>query len=236
MKESDVQPIGDEVLAWQGAKKPVATFIEGRYCDLQPLEVERHYESLFAAFSEDVNGNNWTYLPASPPPHIIQFKQWLIQTCNASELLFYAIIEKQSDCAIGMAALMRVDAANGVIEVGHIHFSLQLQKTPMATEAMYLLMRQVFNWGYRRYEWKCDSLNAPSRRAAQRLGFSFEGVFRQAVVYKGRNRDTAWFSILDGEWPKQQGAFERWLATDNFDESGRQRQALSELLEVEAKS
>jgi RimJ/RimL family protein N-acetyltransferase len=124
---------------------------------------------------------------------------------------------------------MRIDPANGVIEVGGINYSPLLQRKPAATEAMYLMMRRAFELGYRRYEWKCDSLNAPSRAAAQRLGFSYEGVFRQAWVYKGRNRDTAWFSIIDGEWPALREAFERWLAPANFDANGRQRTGLSSL-------
>ena len=222
------QPIGEKVLDWQGATKPLAALIQGRYCEMQPLEVERHSADLFAAFSEDLAGKNWTYLPANPPKNISEFKQWLALTCNSNDPLFYAVVDKRCGLAIGMASLMRIDPGNGVIEVGHIHFSDQLQKTPLATEAMYLLMRQIFEWGYRRYEWKCDNLNAPSKKAAQRLGFSFEGIFRQAVVYKGRNRDTAWFSILDSEWAKQQGAFERWLAVENFDDEGMQRQSLSE--------
>ncbi|MEZ5287532.1 MAG: GNAT family protein [Vicinamibacterales bacterium] len=131
--------------------------------------------------------------------------------------------------AAGVASYLRITPAAGTIEVGHIHFSPALQQTPAATEAMYLMMRRAFELGYRRYEWKCDALNAPSRRAAQRLGFSYEGVFRQALVTKGRNRDTAWYACIDAEWPALSRAFERWLAPDNFDAGGRQREALSDL-------
>ena len=141
--------------------------------------------------------------------------------------LFHAIIDNQSGKAVGVAAFLRIDPANGVMEVGHINYSPRLQRTVMATEAMALMMRRVFDeLGYRRYEWKCDSLNAPSRAAAKRLGFGYEGTFRQAIVYKGRNRDSAWFSITDREWPILRTEYDRWLAPDNFDAEGRQRSRL----------
>jgi RimJ/RimL family protein N-acetyltransferase len=144
--------------------------------------------------------------------------------------LHFAVVDLASGRAVGTLALMRIDAANGVVEVGHVMFSPHLQRTPLSTEAQYLLMRHVFDeLGYRRYEWKCDSLNAPSRRTAQRLGFTFEGVFRQAIVTKGRNRDTAWFAVIDGDWPALRAAFEAWLAPDNFDADGHQRQGLAAL-------
>lgn len=143
------------------------------------------------------------------------------------------MIDRASGHAVGTLALMRQDPAHGVIEVGHVTFSPKLKQTPLSTEAQYLLMAHVFEQlGYRRYEWKCDSLNAPSRRAAERLGFRFEGIFRQAIVYKERSRDTAWFSIIDSEWPKLREAFEAWLAPENFDAEGRQRRSLVELREA----
>jgi len=151
------------------------------------------------------------------------------QFCCGDDPLYHAILKRQSGRAVGVASFMRIGPASGVIEVGGINYSPRLQRTPAATEAMYLLMRRVFDeLGYRRYEWKCDALNAPSRAAAARLGFRFEGIFRQAIVYKGRSRDTAWFSIIDGEWPTLKTAFERWLDPANFDESGRPRRRLSE--------
>jgi RimJ/RimL family protein N-acetyltransferase len=141
--------------------------------------------------------------------------------------LFFAIVDPQGR-AIGVAAYMRIDPANGVIEVGHLNFSRALQRTAAATEAMYLMMRRAFDeLGYRRYEWKCDSLNAPSRRAAERLGFTCEGLFRQAVVYRQRSRDTSWFSVIDAEWPSRRDAFDAWLAPENFDAAGVQRRPLS---------
>ena len=150
--------------------------------------------------------------------------------CRCTDPLFYAIIDAATEEAVGVASYLRIDPRNGSIEVGHLGYSLLLQRTPAATEAMYLMMERVFRLGYRRYEWKCHALNAPSRAAAQRLGYSFEGVFRQAAVVKGRNRDTAWYSVIDKEWPMLEAAFLRWLHPTNFDEQGRQRARLSALI------
>jgi len=150
---------------------------------------------------------------------------------KADDPLFHTIVDLATGKAVGVATFMRIDRASGVIEVGNINYSPLLQRTPAATEAMFLMMRRVFEeLGYRRYEWKCDSLNAPSRAAALRLGFQFEGIFRQAVVYKGRNRDTAWFSIIDSEWPSLKRAYEQWLGPENFDAEGRQKRKLAELI------
>ena len=160
------------------------------------------------------------------------YRAWLAAMTSGDDPLLHAIVDGATGSAVGVAAFMRIEPAVGVIEVGNLNFSPLLQRTRLATEAMFLMMRRVFDeLGYRRYEWKCDSLNVPSRRAAERLGFSFEGIFRQAVVYKGRNRDTAWFSILDREWPKLRGAYEQWLSPANFDDSGRQRRRLADLIE-----
>jgi RimJ/RimL family protein N-acetyltransferase len=145
---------------------------------------------------------------------------------DSADPLFFAVVDAASGRAAGVASYLRIDPVNGVIEVGHLAFAPQLQRTRVATEAMYLMMKHAFSLGYRRYEWKCDALNAPSRRAAERLGFTFEGVFRQAIVYKGRSRDTAWFSVIDSEWPVLETAFLAWLDPDNFDADGRQRRSL----------
>jgi RimJ/RimL family protein N-acetyltransferase len=153
----------------------------------------------------------------------------MTSSCLSDDPLFHAIIDGATGKAIGVASFMRIDLKNGAIEVGNINYSPLLQRTRAATEAMYLMMKRAFALGYRRYEWKCDSLNASSRAAAQRLGFSYEGVFRQAVVYKGRNRDTAWYAMIESEWPALDQAFTRWLDPDNFDEQGRQRLRLSDL-------
>jgi len=173
-------------------------------------------------------GRNWTYLPYGPFARLEEYRDWLERENIGDDPLRHAIIERRSGRAVGVASYMRIDPRAGVIEVGGINYSPPLQRTPAATEAMYLMMRRVFDeLGYRRYEWKCDALNAPSRAAAQRLGFHYEGTFRQATVYKARNRDTCWFSILDTEWPDLKTRFECWLAPDNFDATGQQRQNLS---------
>jgi RimJ/RimL family protein N-acetyltransferase len=200
----------------------------GRYCRVEPLDVARHAEELFEANALDATGQNWTYLTVDAPPTLDAYRAWLTTMTAGEDPFFHAVVDASSGRAVGVASYLRIDPPQGVIEVGHINFSPRLQRTRAATEAMFLMMRRVFDeLGYRRYEWKCDSLNAPSRAAARRLGFTFEGVFRQALVYKGRNRDTAWFSILDREWPALAAAFDAWLAPSNFDADGRQRTALA---------
>lgn len=171
----------------------------------------------------------WTYLPYGPFDTCEAYQTWATTASQSVDPLFYAIIAGNSQQAVGVASYLRIDPAVGSIEVGHLAYSPQLQRTPAATEAMFLLMRQAFELGYRRYEWKCDALNAPSRAAAERLGFAFEGIFRQATIYKQRSRDTAWYSIIDSEWPALRSLFETWLAPGNFDAEGNQRQSLSEL-------
>ncbi|MGK9164993.1 GNAT family N-acetyltransferase [Inquilinus limosus] len=229
------QPIGAPVPGWEKRPLPPRTPMEGRACRVVPLDPARHAEDLFEAMGRDTDGRNWTYLAIGPFVDFGAFRAWLDKMAAGSDPLFHAVIDRATGRAVGVASYLRIDPANGVIEVGHIHFSPLLQRTPMATEAMFLMMRRVFDeLGYRRYEWKCDSLNAPSRAAAARLGFRYEGLFRQAVVYKGRNRDTAWFSIIDGEWPRLRAAFERWLDPANFDAEGRQRESLSDLTRAAA--
>jgi RimJ/RimL family protein N-acetyltransferase len=224
------QPIGAPVPSWEKRPLPPRTPIEGRTCRLEPLDPARHAEELFEAMGRDQDGRNWTYLAIGPFAAFGDFRAWLDKMAAGSDPLFHTVIDRATGRAVGVASYLRIDPANGVIEVGHIHFSPLLQRTPMATEAMFLMMRRVFDeLGYRRYEWKCDSRNAPSRTAAARLGFQYEGLFRQALVYKGRNRDTAWFSIIDSEWPRLRAAFERWLAPENFDAEGRQQESLSAL-------
>lgn len=205
----------------------------GRFCRLEPLNVETHAADLFAANSLDAEGRNWTYLSVGPFADFQAYRAWLARVEASEDPQFSTIVDARSGKAAGVAALMRIDRANGVIEVGHINYSPLLQRQPAATEAMFLLMCRVFDeLGYRRFEWKCDSLNAASRAAAQRLGFTYEGLFRQAVVYKGRNRDTAWFSIVDAEWPALRAGYERWLSPDNFDAGGRQKLSLRQCLQA----
>jgi RimJ/RimL family protein N-acetyltransferase len=224
------QPLGFPLPHWMSRLRPPRSAMEGRFCIVEPVDPARHAADLHAANSPDREGRNWTYLPYGPFDRLEDYRAWLDRASAGDDPLFQVIIERRSGRAVGVASYMRIDPAAGVIEVGGINYAPPLQRTAAATEAMYLMMRRVFDeLGYRRYEWKCDSLNAPSRAAAQRLGFQYEGMFRQATVYKARNRDTCWFSILDNEWPALKSAFERWLAPENFDAVGRQRQSLQSL-------
>jgi RimJ/RimL family protein N-acetyltransferase len=226
-----VQPIGYPVPGWGARPRPPRSILDGRLCRLEPLDPVRHAAALHMGNCEARDARDWTYLPYGPFDTLDAFRSWADQVAAADDPLFHTILDRASGRPVGLASLMRIDPANGVIEVGHIKYTPALQRTAAATEAMYLLMRRVFDeLGYRRYEWKCDALNAPSRAAAARLGFVFEGIFRQALVYKGRNRDTAWFSIVDREWPTLRTAFEQWLAADNFDDQGRQRRRLGDLI------
>lgn len=198
----------------------------GRYCRMEALDPARHSAALYDAFRLDTAGLDWTYLPYGPFADAVSFRSWLDGVAVGDDPLFYTILD-EGDTAVGVASYLRIFPDIGSIEVGHIHYSPTLQRSRAATEAMYLMMRRAFDeLGYRRYEWKCDSLNSPSRRAADRLGFVYEGTFRQATLYKGRNRDTAWYSIIDTEWPAVRGAFEKWLDPGNFDDSGAQRTRL----------
>ena len=205
--------------------------MQGRFCRVEPLDPGRHGADLFAANRHDADGRNWTYLNVGPFSRFEDYRAWLDAIAAKDDPLFHAIVDLATGKVVGVAAYMRIDRAHGVIEVGSINYSPLLQKTPAATEAMFLMMARVFDeLGYRRYEWKCNSLNAPSRAAAARLGFKYEGQFRQAVVYKGRNRDTDWFSVIDGEWPALKRAYQAWLAPENFDAKGRQHRRLSDLI------
>ena len=223
------QSIGHPVPGWRAPIAPPREALRGRYCTVEPLDPARHTVDLHAANGVDREGRNWTYLPYGPFETEAAYRVWVEKAAAGSDPLFQAIVDPATRKAVGVASFMRIDLPHGVIEVGGINYSPLLQRKPAATEAMYLMMKRVFELGYRRYEWKCDSLNAPSRAAAQRLGFSYEGLFRQATVYKGRNRDTAWFSIIDSEWPALRDAFERWLAPENFGKDGRQRASLASL-------
>ncbi|KAA3647111.1 MAG: N-acetyltransferase [Chloroflexi bacterium] len=223
------QPIGFPVENWQPRQHPPKVVLQGEYCSIEPIDVAKHARSLFEANLAAEDGRYWTYLSYGPFDKLADYEQWMQATCLGDDPQFYAIVDAQSGKAIGVASYLRIHSEVGSIEVGHINFAPALQRTLAATEAMYLMMKNVFDTlGYRRYEWKCDDLNTPSRKAALRLGFKPEGVFRQATIYKGRNRDTAWFSILDKEWPTLKAAFEAWLAPSNFDERGKQKQRLQD--------
>jgi RimJ/RimL family protein N-acetyltransferase len=223
------QPIGALVPGWKPSVQPGREPMAGRFCHLEPLDPERHAAPLFEANAAQADGRSWTYLPYGPFEDFASYRAWLDETGRGEDPLFFTILNAVSEAALGLAAYLRIQPEAGSIEVGHLKFSSGMQRTPLATEAMFLMMKRAFDLGYRRYEWKCHAFNQPSRDAAQRLGFSFEGIFRQATVVKGRNRDTAWYSVIDREWPRLRAAFEQWLSPDNFDEHGRQRISLSAL-------
>ena len=232
-KNTDGQPIGSPVSDWQGCEFPPRSAMSGKWCRLEILVPEKHAEELFSAYVKQRNDQDWTYLPYGPFEHFEGYQSWLTKTCTADDPLFHTIIATETNKAVGVASFLRIQPVVGVLEVGHIHFSPLLQKTPVATEAMFLMMSRVFDeLAYRRYEWKCDALNAPSRKAAERFGFSFEGLFRQATIYKNRNRDTAWFSIIDKDWPSLKKSFQTWLRADNFDQQGRQKKSLQQIREI----
>lgn len=224
------QPVGEPIAGWQPPPRPSTTALDGRYARLERLDPDRHAAVLHEVNALDSTGANWTYLGVGPFDTFHDYEQWLRGVAAAADPYFFTVIDQATGRPVGVAAYLRIDPAAGAIEVGHINFSPLAQRTSVATDAMFLMMRHAFDLGYRRYEWKCDSLNAPSRAAAARLGFTFEGIFRQALVYKGRNRDTAWFSILDREFPALQRAFLAWLAPDNRDAEGRQRRRLPDLI------
>jgi RimJ/RimL family protein N-acetyltransferase len=224
------QPIGYQVPHWKPVPQPPRTPITGSYCRIEPIDPDKHAAELFEAISEDPDGRTWTYMGYGPFGTLPEYRSWMKTTCLGDDPLFHAVIDSTTNKAVGVASYLRIDPKFGVIETGHIHYSPRLQRTRAATEAMFLMMRRVFDeLGYRRYEWKCDALNEPSRNAAKRLGFTYEGIFRQATIYKGRNRDTAWFAIIDHEWPALKSAYETWLDPGNFDALGKQQQSLGDL-------
>ena len=236
MKAKKADILGVPVPNWVAPKSPHQMLwkdeMQGRYVRLEQLKVARHCDDLFKAFMADTKNQIWDYLPYGPFASAADLASWMNTTCARSDPYFFAIIDQTSNRAGGVASYLRINPDGGSIEVGHINFAPMLQSTIGATEAMYLMMRWAFMAGYRRYEWKCNALNLKSRRAAQRLGLSYEGVFRQASISKGRNRDTAWFAATDAEWPSLQIAFENWLPAENFDTTGQQKRSLSAMTEA----
>ncbi|RMD90431.1 MAG: N-acetyltransferase [Alphaproteobacteria bacterium] len=228
MRTTATHPKGaaQPLLHWRPPPWPSAEVLEGSYARLERLRVS-HAAELFEANS--VDETIWDFLPYGPFATLDAYTDWIAARAAEADPHFYAIRDLATGRAAGVASYLRINPAAGSIEVGHINLSPALQRTPAATEAMVLMMRWAFEAGYRRYEWKCDAANLASRRAAQRLGLSHEGVFRQAAVVKGRNRDTAWFAAIDAEWPGLQAVYNRWLARENFDAEGRQRLSLSSL-------
>ncbi|GAB5483145.1 MAG: GNAT family protein [Parasphingorhabdus sp.] len=226
------QPVGECLGGWQGAALPVRRCLTGKFCGVEPLCVDTHSESLFAALSEDTSGRTWTYMRYGPFSSLGAFVEWMEDYCFSADPFFYAFVEKNTGRALGMATYCSISPSHGSIEVGHVNFAPSMQRTAMATEAMYLMARHAFRvLHYRRYEWRLDNLNAASHEAAKRLGFVYEGVFRNASNYKGRNRDTAWYSITHSEWDDLEIAFESWL--DHLDPvSGKQQKSLGEFIKT----
>ncbi len=222
-------PIGAPLPDWRPPPRPPHVEIEGSHVRLEPLDVARHAREVHEANSADAEGRMWTYMPNGPFPDLASYLAWAEGAEKSADPQFYALRDLASGKAVGTASYLRIAPEMGSIEVGYIAYSPALQRTRAGTEAMYLFMKNAFDLGYRRYEWKCNALNAPSRRLAMRLGLSFEGVFRQMMVVKGRNRDSAWYAATDGDWPAIRAAFETWLDPANFDAEGRQRRSLSDL-------
>ncbi len=221
------RPLGFAVPDWTPPPLPSGEVLSGKYAELEPLSADIHAALLFNAFA----GHDavWDYMPVGPFSSSAQFHRWVRDIEGVPDPYFYAIRNLESGQWEGVASFLRINPPSGSIEVGYISFAPALQRTRAATETMYLMMQWTFETGYRRYEWKCNALNAASRRAAERLGFSFEGVFRQATVVKGRNRDTAWFAAIDSEWPALKEAFAAWLHPQNFDAGGLQKERLGDL-------
>jgi RimJ/RimL family protein N-acetyltransferase len=220
------QPIGPPVDATPAAR-PGPVKLDGGFCRIEKLDLVRHSQALWQAMKDDVS--LWTYMGFGPFGDLPSFQQWVEERAVLLDPYAYAVVDKANGQATGIVTLMEIRPAARVIEMGSIVYSRALQRTPAATEAQYLVARYVFDdLHYRRYEWKCNALNQPSRAAALRLGFTYEGIFRQHMIIKGRNRDTAWFAMLDSEWPAVRAAFERWLAPDNFDADGKQKTGLRE--------
>ncbi|MFW6076242.1 MAG: GNAT family N-acetyltransferase [Hyphomicrobiales bacterium] len=228
MTSEDARPVGEPVDKVP-ARLPDERALFGGSVTIEPVSQARHGADLWQSFADsDPDGRLWTYMGYGPFAGQAAFRQWLAACEASTDPRFYAVVPRGTGRAAGMASLMRITPEHGVIEIGNIWFAPRLQQTREATDALFVMMRHALDeLGYRRLEWKCDALNAASRRAALRLGFTFEGIFRQHMVVKGRNRDTAWFAILDRDWPPLRAAFQAWLSDDNFDAEGRQRKALS---------
>lgn len=223
-------PIGPTLARPEPAKSPQRVVLDGRYCRLEPLDPKRHRDGLYAASTPPDAAARFRYMPDPAPTSMEEFSAWMAVAAKSEDPLFFAVIDKRSDRVEGRQTLMRITPEHQCIEIGNIYWGPSISQSPVTTEANFLFARHVFeDLGYRRYEWKCDALNAPSRRAALRFGFRYEGHFRRAVIVRGRSRDTAWFSIIDEEWPAVKAAYEQWLSLRNFDAGGMQKTRLSDL-------
>lgn len=227
MTDQDAKRLGPLVRLGALPPHPKGISLVGTHCRLMPLSTQDHSEGLFAANREDRDGSGWDYLPYGPFDTLEEYQHWLQSVENGDDPVFFTV--ESGGRLAGICSYLRINPKERSIEVGHIRFSPLLQSTIAATEVMFLMMSWAFDQGYRRYEWKCNALNTRSRQAAQRLGFSYEGVFRQATIAKGRNRDTAWFGVIDSDWPDIRSCYETWLDPSNFDAEGRQKQSLSAL-------
>ena len=222
------QPIGPLVHGWTPPAFPAPLKMQRSYCTVEPFDPDAHGSALFDALSEIQS--DWIYLPYGPFTDLASFQDWIQTTCLGDDPQFYTLLENETGNPGGVASYLRITPKSSTIEVGHIHLGPALKRSRAATEAMYLMMDYAFSLGYRRYEWKCNALNQSSRNAALRLGFTFEGIWRQATVSKGRNRDTSWYSIVDADWPRIRKGFKRWLDASNFDSSGRQLRRLQDCM------
>ena len=227
---TDPRPAGTQLPDFAAPPAPGPDRIAGRFVTLERIDALAHAADIFAAAAgaDDV----WDYMPYGPFADAAEYADWMADMATRTDPFFYAIRDDATGSVLGVASFLRIEPAHGVIELGHILLTPPIQRTIAATEALTLMIRWAMEAGYRRFEWKCNALNAPSRRAAIRLGFSFEGVFRHHMIVKSRNRDSAWFSIIDGEWPALRGAYDTWLSPENFDASGEQRRSLSSLTEA----
>ncbi|WP_058961652.1 GNAT family N-acetyltransferase [Type-E symbiont of Plautia stali] len=220
------QPVGFALPDWQPLAAPPAIPLYGRFCTLEPLNIT-HSHALFAAFALAPDDRDWTWLGATKPASLAEMESWVSGKCQDGGLVSYAVIDHRTRQAVGAVCFANIDGQNGAIEIGHVTWSPLMQRNVLGSEAIYLLLKQAFELGYRRVAWRCDSTNLASRRAAERLGFTYEGRFRQAMTRKQRNRDTDWLSIIDGEWPQVKHAISAWLTADNMDDHGREQQKLS---------
>ena len=221
------QIVGDALPDWKGAAVLPRSTLTGQYCRLEPLDADNHASDLFDAYAQAPDERDWTWLASQRPLSVEETMHWITgKSADASQVPF-AVMDLRSGRAVGLVSFIAIDRENGSVEIGHVTWSPRMKNTVLGSETIWLLLRQAFTLGYRRVEWKCDSLNLASRRAAERIGFIFEGRFRQKIVRKGRNRDSDWLSMIDSEWPQRDAVLQRWLASDNFDEQGRQRQPLA---------
>ncbi|EJI9011318.1 GNAT family N-acetyltransferase [Escherichia albertii] len=223
------QTVGDALPDWQGAAVLPRRLLEGHWCRLEPLDAQRHAGDLFDAYAQAPDERDWTWLASNRPASVEATGEWIAGKVNDPSLVPFAVVDNRSERAVGLVCFMAIEREHGTVEIGHVTWSPRMKNSVLGTEAIWLLLQCAFAHGYRRVEWKCDSLNLASRRAAERLGFVFEGRFRQKIVRKGRNRDSDWLSMIDSEWSQCDKALQAWLAAENFDERGVQKKSLAQL-------